>query len=37
MLHKVLEVTDSKQANIAAEFTTKARNRGKSWHLSPGH
>lgn len=37
MLHKVLEVADSKRANMAAGFTTEACKRGKSWHLSPGH
>lgn len=36
-LHKVLEVADSKRANMAAELTMEACKGGKSWHLSPGH
>lgn len=36
-LHKVLEVANSKRANMAAEFTREACKRGKYWHLSPGH
>lgn len=36
-LHKVLEVADSKRANMAAGFTTEDCKRGKYWHLSPGH